>query len=506
MARVPGPDGDEENRSDDRFERDFVTTDAICSRLRCCDPGTSAFSTKNAAYMASGSYNDVYRVMMPLGTPSVCKKVGVVMRLSARGASSGEVVDPLTIKNNMGLLANCLIRNRVCPHFVYFMGDFDSAGFCDKVPKPKKDRPRGAHSDPSSNNVSFHEMFDDNLYKAITKGRLTDAALSSVILQVVYAVSCLQMAVPGFRHNDLSCSNVLLSFHEPKDRDLVYKWRDEEGRWRKVSSADCGVFAAVHDYDLSHADAVIRECHGVRDVSLVNRVIHSGGFSSRTDSAVHICARDDRSFDSHFFLNTLRAACRRSGNNLPVAAYIERTFGLTDQSPKFSGEVTPALYPTNLLTRHLVQLFKATGVKVQSCGDRPRAVFAWPEVPGDPRMFRIPPERPVDVWSRVSIMTKSELVQIASDLGIRAPCSWDRRKLVLLVQSEVLRTCRSSIAELDASNEFGRCLDKEWLSEARGCLLGAAVRAAPARCGVVRDALDYLDKVQPLLTRLSVQA
>lgn len=189
-------------------------------------------------------------------------------------------MDPVRIKNNMSRFTNMLIKERICPHFVYMYSETDMPAFGKNIGMLGYNKDYRRYT-----NVSFHDMFTCSLHDAITTGRIDEFQLRTVLFQVLHGLMTLQHYLPGFRHNDLSLKNVLVSISEPKPGQAsCYTIYDPSGKVQHVIMNDMGVHAAIADFDLCHAP--VRFAHfanpgkwGIQiDASLENKTIENNGF------------------------------------------------------------------------------------------------------------------------------------------------------------------------------------------------------------------------------------
>jgi hypothetical protein len=356
------------------FDRDIEAQEQLAHTLRTSD----ASALGNVEYVASGTYNDVFRVSAPQP---------VIMRISYyhdalfkkfRDVSAGRgsheqmqnmhLIDPVTIKNNFGRVGNFMIEHRLSPHFAYFYGSRDAKNaiqrFRQVLTKERSDIM--STMNPLSlryNNVSFVEHFETDLHELL-KRHISDVDLKQIVFQVLYTLAVLQHHIPTFRHNDLSTRNVLIKkVPEDRRRSYVYDLNGEQ-----YVLKDPAFFAAIYDFDLAHADAhVVHLGYERADFSLCNLAVDREYFPKE-----HINRSNNSSFDVHFFLHTLRRSMKKSS---------------WSRDGKFMTEVNAwlrgLLFPDAYLTQSMARLTPANHLKHKYFNDlrvpreqkRPRGDF-----------------------------------------------------------------------------------------------------------------------------------
>lgn len=182
-------------------------------------------------------------------------------------------MDSVRIKNNISYFTNMLIRENICPHYVYMLGEADVRGFYAYVGEPNPTSQFRRYT-----NVSLHEAFDYNLAEAMSKQLLSPMQLRCAMFQVIHGIMMLQHHLPGFRHNDMKADNILLKIQDPglnKNKQNKYKnanadatrafreyqvYTDDDAS-ALVMVPDVGVFAAISDFDLANAPVSFEWIH-----------------------------------------------------------------------------------------------------------------------------------------------------------------------------------------------------------------------------------------------------
>lgn len=357
--------------------------------------------------IGSGTYNDAFKISLPkdingyeivmrlsyydkgvllsaLQTLEGCifkegKKLNVSDEAMQRAIHLNRF-DPVKVKNNYSLVCRYFVDTNVCPNFVYMYHYADAHSMFTQLrhllPEKRLLQPQQDFS-----NASFHELFDCNLYHAlIHKMILTDQELCSIIFQVMYAMHTLQFYLPGFRHNDLSTSNILLKYpgkgstacpHMYSIGDNVYKIPPNHA------------FAAVWDFDLSHSPGRCTRLgnytvkHNWEGVNLRNIIITKDKFANyKGDVSVrNINGRFNTSFDSHFFLSSLRKALQKTDRK-----FIKTEQFINDNLPKTGTDYTDKVH-ANLVPGSLLKHAYFDGLKSYNaihdghCADRPMYKF-----------------------------------------------------------------------------------------------------------------------------------
>lgn len=214
---------------------------------------------------------------------AVFSYLGVAVKLMlATGAEDNST----EIELRMLKLGDKLRRLGVSPHFPRLVGGAATQAI--------RSRDLLRHMPPGRQRRVTHivcmEKLDCSLRDAIVRGHVaSDAAVRVVAFQVLYTVAALQRLIPGLRHNDLSCRNVLVRrlgapaaarYAVPGQAPAVCV-----SRWR----------VCVTDFDFLDAPSC---------PALHNLRVRSGRYAVRPD--------DNPTYDTHFFLFSLRMAIEAS--------------------------------------------------------------------------------------------------------------------------------------------------------------------------------------------------
>lgn len=332
------------------FERNFAEVQAIRRYFKTSGYDKACARTKP---LGGGTYNEVYTTVIPV---TQSRNTELVVRLSfynnqaihsmnlaienykkkhdsadASQTSRNDFnklrlhckkirnKDPVQIKNSIGLLSNFFIERNVSPHFVYMYYESDCKRMLDKMHSSKDPERKYLCQNNMGkiyNNVAFLEKFDTDLSKLIIEGSISERELKAAIFQVLYSLAALQHYIPNFRHNDLSCQNVLVKMN-PRTGSGCYSYKAYD-RTFYLPQNDCRVFAAVYDFDLSYANSrVLNVSSKNPDIDLRNNIIHTNHFAKHHQQDVrNINPAFNPSFDVHYFLWTLAWYVQRS--SLPV--------------------------------------------------------------------------------------------------------------------------------------------------------------------------------------------
>ena len=329
--------------------------------------------------IGSGTYNDAFKITLPFN-----QTTDIVMRLSyydknvlaaALNSLEGNIFkdgrklnvpddamrraihlnrfDPVKVKNNYSLVCRYLIDMDVCPNYVYMYHYADAHSMFGQLrhmlPEKRLLQPQQDFS-----NTSFHELFDCNLYHALVHRLITDESeLRSIVFQVIYALHILQFYLPGFRHNDLSTSNILLKL--PKSDVQVHHIVEYVMMGKRFNLKSEHAFAAVWDFDLAHSPGRCTRLgkYSVKDdwegVNLRNTIITRDKFSNYTRdlSVRNINGKFNPAFDTHFFLCSLRKAIKKIGGFKATEAFINELIPSSDQD--YTDKIKSVLFPQNLV-------------------------------------------------------------------------------------------------------------------------------------------------------------
>lgn len=382
------------------FERDFSQVRSIARYLKSA--GTEACARPEK--IASGTYNEVFKIQVPVGP----RGTDVIARLSFYSAASirkmnraieeykrnGSVPesklklackrvrdhDPVQIKLSMSWISNFFITHDISPHFVYMYHDYDCKNFQQKTGQVVSE------DKCQYNNVSFHERFDTEV-PDLSKLLIGDTPVSEdqlicILFQVIYTLATIQHYIPGFRHNDLSCQNILIKrLAPPADKRMFYRY-DLYGRTFYVPVSEATTFAAIYDFDLTHASAHIMELDRKHpEINLRNDVIESNRFAGNKQPDVRATfnAAYNPSFDMHFFLYTLayflqrsnKVTCNSATREFPrcrlypnvqnwlvsLGVMPSLTANMAYKSPRYVGHIITHMIPVNLLFSPIFQRY-----------------------------------------------------------------------------------------------------------------------------------------------------
>jgi hypothetical protein len=368
------------------FVRDFDQIRALAQGLRTID--CSRVDLGRLRHIASGTYNDVFSYDLPASDKAVLrlsyynkstiqrmedlivekKRTGgpeysdrksqayKQLMVQARNVCS---TDSVWIKIHFSDLTNFLVKNNVSPHFVYTLSSKDCKKALEHISKAlpintlknRLDAQSSCHT--RYNNISFQEPFDMDVTRALKRARnpqdafrMTDDDLRSIVFQVLFTLATLQHYVPMFRHNDISTNNVLLKRMPMNTNRFTYQLYDM--RFQLVGPR---LFAAIHDFDLAHADAYIMHMGGDRArFSLQNKVVMKRGFKGNATGAGAIAPDYDPSFDAYFFLRVLRGQISGQSAAYPQThAWLKHELMVDKYPLKYLQTVDPTFVPVNLL-------------------------------------------------------------------------------------------------------------------------------------------------------------
>ena len=366
------------------FVRDFDEIRTLTQGLRSLD--CSRLDLSQMRHIASGTYNDVFMYMLPSSDKAVFrlsyynkrtiqkmeqlieekKRTGGPEYADRKSSAYKELMvqarnlcslDSVWIKIHFSQLTNFFIKNNASPHFVYTYSSKDCKKALQHVAKALPASQVDRRLEPNSschtryNNISFQETFDMDITNALRKSKspqdpmkMTDDDLRQIVFQVLFTLAVFQHYVPMFRHNDLSTNNVLLKSVPLNTNEYTYQLYDM--RFHLVGPK---FFAAIHDFDLSHADAYIMHMGGDRArFSLQNRIVMKSGFQGNGAEAI----RPDYNpaFDAFFFLSVLRGQLQGREQLFPQTfAWLTRELNVDKYRFKYLKNVDPMYIPTNLL-------------------------------------------------------------------------------------------------------------------------------------------------------------
>ena len=344
---------------------------------------------EGALHVGSGEYNVNYRLMEKTGNDKVVIRVSRYMKdhvqeiadtlmkdasfpfpykatLPKAASDAGHLklnMDPVRIKNTISHVTNMLIEQNISPHFVYMLGEGDAKGFLAYVgvPDPHQDYKRYT-------NVSLHEAFDVDLYKAMAQQKISPFQLRVVLFQVLHGLMTLQHYLPGFRHNDLKLNNILLKLDGYKDsktkdsnnenkyqnanKNATRAFREynvyiSETNFAPARIPDAGVFAAISDYDLAnapvsiaYADASLGIPQNATGATLMNYILAKRNNFADKDAREALSNKAMASFDTFHFLKSLFDTITSSQalvNKYQEAFYWLQSFNVF-QDPRYAGK------------------------------------------------------------------------------------------------------------------------------------------------------------------------
>lgn len=366
------------------FVRDPDQLRALERGLRSLD--CSHIEPGRLKHIASGTYNDVFSYDLPSGNPSVLrlsyynkatilkmeelikekKKTGGPEYADRKSAAYKQLmvqarnvcsIDSVWIKIHFSELTNFLVKQNASPHFVYTLSSKDCKKALEIIGQMLPADQLRMRTDPKAscstryNNLSFQEPFDMDVTKALKKARnpqdafrMTDDDLRSIIFQVLFSLAVLQHYVPMFRHNDLSTNNVLIKEVPMNASEYTYQLYDM--RFHLVGPR---FFAAMHDFDLAHADAYVMHMGGERArFSLQNRAVLKRHFHG--NGAEAITPEFNPSFDAYFFLSVLLGQMSGQASAYPLThAWLSRELQVDKYKYKYLQNVDQDFIPANLL-------------------------------------------------------------------------------------------------------------------------------------------------------------
>ena len=222
-------------------------------------------------------------------------------------------------------LGDKLKLGRVTPHIPRMLGGAEATGLCGR--SLLRLMPPGRRK--AITHIVCMEKLDCSLRDAITTHGIvsSDAQLRCVAFQVLFTLAALTHLIPGLRHNDLSCHNVLVR-RLPRPRASYYIVPGI-GMVRCVSN----VRTCIADFDF---------CHAASCPFLHNQRVLSRRYSVRDDA--------NATYDTNLFLFSLRQSLAASASTTTTTtttcAWLA-SLPICD-SPRASAPV-PGLEPLTLL-------------------------------------------------------------------------------------------------------------------------------------------------------------
>ena len=366
------------------FVRDFDEIRVLTQGLRSLD--CSRLDLSKMKHIASGTYNDVFMYTLPSSNKAVFrlsyynrrtikqmeqmiedkKRTGGPEYSDRKSSAYKELMvqarnlcslDSVRIKIHFSQLTNFLIKNNASPHFVYTYSSKDCKKALQHVAKALPTKQVDKRMEPDSschtryNNISFQETFDMDITQALRRATdpqnpltMTDDDLRQIVFQVLFTLAVLQHYVPMFRHNDLSTNNVLVKTVPMNTKAYTYQLYGMRFHLVKPS-----FFAAIHDFDLSHADAYIMHMGGdPARFSLQNQIVIKGAFQGNGAEAIR--PNYNPSFDAFFFLSVLRGQLSGRKHLFPQTfAWLTGDLNVDKYPFKYLQTVDQMFIPTNLL-------------------------------------------------------------------------------------------------------------------------------------------------------------
>lgn len=261
--------------------------------------------------LGSGKYSDCFKIQDRKTGCSVACKVSyyqeATIRAFARHTHHGnrnaafvaKDQDAISVSMAMAEVAKQLKRLRVSPHFVKVFCEADVRHLPTRLlPLLSKRLPRLSPNQLKYSHACIMEVYSCDLTTLLTQTRVRDSTLRVLLFQVLYTLACLQTALTGFRHNDLSSNNVLV---KPWWRGQVcYSTPD----MTYVTAAP--LMAAVSDFDFTHVPG-----HAV----LSNERVLSGKYG--------ISAHPDDAYDAHTLMRSVLNCLLKSGRCPRARAFIQ---------------------------------------------------------------------------------------------------------------------------------------------------------------------------------------
>lgn len=245
--------------------------------------------------LGSGKYSDCFKVWD--ARCAVACKVSyyqeATIRAFARHAHTGDSGaaheakerDAISVATAMAEVARQMKALHVSPHFVHVFCEADVRHLPLRLHPLLRARLRHlTHDQMKYSHACVMELFACNLTTYLT--RASDAGLRVVLFQIVYTLACLQAALPGFRHNDLSSNNVLLKPVRPRRAKYTFG--------TMCFLVHVPFTAALTDFDFTHVPG---------HIVLSNERIISGKYG--------IHAEPNTSYDMYVLLRSVLPAARK---------------------------------------------------------------------------------------------------------------------------------------------------------------------------------------------------
>jgi hypothetical protein len=234
--------------------------------------------------------------------------------------------DAISVATAMAEVAKHMRAHRVSPHFVQVHCEADVKFLPLRFKAFLKNRLHClTHQQLKYSHVCIMDLYRCNLTALLRRDDLTESHVQGLLFQVVYTLACLQEALPGFRHNDLSTNNVLVKPCTGARSKYTFKHMT-------FYLADLPLFAAIADFDFTHVP---------RHEVLSNERVLNGKYGIRADP--------NDSYDTHLLMKSVLRCLSKRCTEFPVTVKFLRSLPL-DKIDRAT-VCAPALVPTALL-RH----------------------------------------------------------------------------------------------------------------------------------------------------------
>jgi len=255
--------------------------------------------------LGSGKYSDCFRVSD--GHSRLALKISyyrdstieTVTSLAEHGDLYAAYVakdqDAVSVSAAIADVASTMREHRVTPHIVEVYAEADAKDLPSRLAPLLRTRlPTLSARQAKFSHICLMELCACTLASFVTRSSwATDRVMRCLIFQVLYTLVCLQQVLPGFRHNDLSTTNVLIR-RLPHPQSTRYTY---EGT--SAVTADMPFAVALADFDFTHVPG-----HEV----LANERILGKRYG--------IGQEPNEGYDTHVFLSTLKKAAA-STSHLP---------------------------------------------------------------------------------------------------------------------------------------------------------------------------------------------
>jgi hypothetical protein len=289
------------------------------------------------SFMGSGRYSDVFKVSSGRHTVvmkvsyyrdnTLCDFVSKLRHGDHEGARAVKNKDSIMVSAAFANVTNSLVSKRASPHFVFVYCHADCRNLSVKLAPLLKNRLKTSTKvQLKYNNACFMELMSGDMtgWLRSSQRTVTDANVRKAIFEVVYTLGILQKAYPGFRHNDLSTNNVLIS----KKRSTMKLGYVFDG----VSYyAPTTVFAAISDYDFTHVP---------NHAGLANERVVGGKY--------RVTETPNPTYDTHFFLKSVLKSASKKATVLRATLAFLKSLPL-QAADRLDTTTIPGLDPAALL-------------------------------------------------------------------------------------------------------------------------------------------------------------